>query len=178
MSHKKYNENFMSPKNQSSNPIQTKSTMKTTYKVASEQIKNQFIFEQDPHSFKNIQISKENIIELSIAPMKLNNKQEEKDRFKNHGDMNTTEETGSLEELSYDQSKNKDAPDEKENENTKQGGLSEDSSMSVLRFCSFILQISALDSTNYRALEMTLAMDTSSEESIIQAALDYCQDTP
>ena len=92
--------------------------------------------------------------------------------------MTTTEENGSLKELDDYKTKDKDVPDTRaehdkdKEENIDEVGLSEDSHMSVLRFRSFILQISGLDSTNYRAIERILAMDTSSEASIIQAAQD------
>ena len=62
-------------------------------------------------------------------------------------------------------------------ENNEVCGVSEDSKMSVLRFRSFILKIDGLDTTNYTAIERILTMDTNSEESIIQAAQEYCQAT-
>ena len=64
--------------------------------------------------------------------------------------------------------------DDGKEETYEEESLSENSQMSVLRFCSFILKIGGFESTNYTALERILSMDTSSEEFIIQAAQDYC----
>ena len=65
--------------------------------------------------------------------------------------------------------------DNEKEENNKAVG--KDSQMSVTRFHSFILKICGLDRTNFSAIYRIVAMDTSSEESIIRAAQDYCQDS-
>ena len=88
---------------------------------------------------------------------------------------------GSLKEYNDDQTNDEDGPVAKQNkdkvEHIEVGSFSDESQMSVLRFRSFILKIDGLDNTNYTAIERILTMDTNSEESILQAAQEYCQDT-
>ena len=111
------------------------------------------------------------------------NKTEKIDNIKIGGDMSTTEEIVSLKQFNDYESKEETGPDspneqDEGNEvNSEKAGSSENSQMSVLRFRTFILKIGGFEKTNYRAMERILAMDTSSEESIIQAAQDYCHNT-
>ena len=178
----------MSLMSKSLNPIQARSTKKKTPAAASSQMRNPSVLapkqmEQETHSSLKNHPSQENIYEIPMATMKSDNKPEKKDKLKNHGYTTTTEGTYSLKEFNDNKTMIKDIldtraeQDNEKEENIDEAGLSEDSQMTLLRFRSFILQISGLDSTNYRAIERILAIDTSSEGSIIQAAKEYCQDT-
>ena len=110
------------------------------------------------------------------------NNTEKINNLKNHSDINTAEKIISVKEFSAtDKSKTKDetGPDSciEQEENNEKADLTENSQMSVLQFRTFICKIGGSENTNYTALETILAMDISSEESIIQTSQDYCQNT-
>ena len=113
--------------------------------------------------------------------MRANNKTEKIDIHKNHRDITTSEEIVLLEKFNDIKNLDETGPvarieeDDGKEKNNENASVSENSQMSVLRFCSFILKIGGFESTNYTAIEKILAIDTSSEESIIQAAQDHCQ---
>ena len=145
MSHKQYNEKFMSLMYKSSNPIQDEPIKKKTHTL---QIRNISL------------LAPEHIEQEPCSSIK-----------------------GYLKEYNEEQTNDEDVTnafakkDNEKVENNEVCGVSEDSKMSVLWFRSFILKIDGLDTTNYTAIERILTMDTNSEESIIQAAQEYCQDT-
>ena len=58
--------------------------------------------------------------------------------------------------------------DDKKQETIDEVGPSQESDISVLRFRSFILEISGLDDDSYTAIERLLAMETDCEESSLQ----------
>ena len=142
MSHKQYNEKFMTLMHKSSNAIEAEPITHTL------QIRNLSL------------LAPEHIEQEPCSSIK-----------------------GSLKEYNDDQTNDEDLPkalDKQANERVENNnvcGLSKGSKMSVFRFRSFILKIDGLENTNYTAMERIMAMDTNSEESIIQADQEYCQDT-
>ena len=110
----------------------------------------------------------------SLIPIQAKSK---KDKLKKHNKIKIKGEKGSLEEFNDEQTKDEDVQgtrgqqdDEKPN-NIDETGSSQDSNISVLRFRSFVLQISGLDGESYTAIQKILAMDaiSDSEESIVNS---------
>ena len=132
---------------------------------------HKFCFSQVTHHMTHKQYNEKFMIGYNIRT-------EKKDNLKNHGEKTTSEEIALLNVFNDYKSKYETGPDAQTNgkeENNEEEGVSQNSQMSVLRFRSFVLKIGGFESTNYTAIERILAMDTSSEESILQAAQDYCQ---
>ena len=115
--------------------------------------------------------------------MRTNIKTEKINIHKNHRDITTSEEMVLLEEFNDIENLDETGPDARIQENygkeeiNENACVPENSQMSVLRFRSFIHKVGGFESTNYTAIEKILAMDASSEESIIQAAKEYWQNT-
>ena len=97
----------------------------------------------------------------SLNPIRAKSKGE---KLKKHNKIEIKGENGFLEEFNNEQTKDEDVKgrhgDEKQN-NIDETASSQDSDISVLRFRSFILQISGLDVESYTAIEKILSMDTS-----------------
>ena len=114
------------------------------------------------------------------------NNTEKINNLKTHSDITAAEKIILVKEFgAMDKSKSEDGTgpdscikqDYVKKKKTEKAGLTENSQMSVLQFCTFICKIGGSENTNYTAMETILAMDISSEESIIQTAQDYCKNT-
>ena len=117
----------------------------------------------------------------SLIPIQAKSKE---DKLKKHKKIKIKGENCFLEEFNDEQTKDEDVQgtrgqqDDENTNNIDETSSSQDSTISVLRFRSFILQISGLDGESYAAIKNILAMDTNSEESVLQSSRENCINTP